>query len=251
MPKAGPFPWWERSRGITRNSQIGVRGRSWRGGGHPRGQSLPVLHGEERRCRRTAREARAEESRGAGTGACGIFGGWPGACPYPERVQRVLRVGTGDLAGTGGPRRGCWGDIAPLGEGRYQPHAAVPSPSATSARSLSPPCQRRGWAAPWPVSTQPLPADVLGRKRTGPLLRGCSGEVSVPVPSSPRRLAARKGRWGMARGGSRRGAEEQSEETPGVRRTWGGEVEAGPVPGVERSVRRESRDTESQEGRES
>lgn len=97
----------------------------------------------------------------------------------------------------------------------------------------------------------PCQLDVSGRKRTGPLLQGCSGEVSVPVPSSPRRLAARKGRWGTARGGSHRGAEERSEETPGVRRTWGGEVEAGLVPGVERSVRRESRDTESQEGRQS
>lgn len=114
-----------------------------------------------------------------------------------------------------------------------------------------PPCEGRGWAAPSPISSQPLPADVSGRKRTEPLLRGCSGEVSVPVPSSPRRLAARKGRWGTARGGSHRGAEERSEETPGVRRIWGGEVEAGLVPGVERSVRRESRDTESQEGRES
>ena len=114
-------------------------------------------------------------------------------------------------------------------------------------RCPCPPCQGRGWAAP----SQPLPADVSGRKRTRPLLRGCSGEVSVPVPSLPRRLAARKGRWGTARGGSRRGAEERSEETPGVRRTWGGEVEAGLVPGVERSVRHESRDTESRGGRES
>lgn len=80
---------------------------------------------------------------------------------------------------------------------------------------------------------------------------GAALEVSVPVPSSPRCLAARKGRWGTARAGSRRGAEERPEETPGVRRTWGGEVEAGLVPGVERSVRHESRDTESREGRES
>lgn len=32
---------------------------------------------------------------------------------------------------------------------------------------------------------------------------GCLGEVLVPVPSVTRRLAARKGRWGTARGGSR------------------------------------------------
>lgn len=46
----------------------------------------------------------------------------------------------------------------------------------------------------------------------------------------------------MARAGSRWGAEGCSEETPGARRTWGGEVEAGLIPGVERSVRRESRE---------
>lgn len=107
VSKPGPFPQREHGQGITRNSQIWVF-PGWAGvggGGHPHRQSLPVLHRGERCHGRTAREARAEQSRGADTGGCSSFGGCRGgASPCPERAQWVLCVGAGDLEGTGGPR---------------------------------------------------------------------------------------------------------------------------------------------------
>lgn len=165
VSKPGPFPQWEHGQGITRNSQIWVF-PGWAGvggwGGHPHRQSLPALHGGEWCHGRTAREARAEQSRGADTGGSSNFGGCRGgASPCPERAQWVLCVGAGDLEGT---RRATvrllWGRCPLLPLERAGSSHVLLSPS-----QVPPP--RRGWAAPSPALSQPLPARCLGEEEDG------------------------------------------------------------------------------------